>query len=177
MNSKIISPSSASRLARRLRAQGKTIVFTNGTFDLLHVGHVASLEKAKRLGDVLMVGVNSDRSVKTYKGPDRPINPEKDRLRVLAGLTAVDYAVLFSESTPLNLILKIRPHILVKGSDWKKAQIAGAREVESWGGSVKRIRLEPGRSTTRLIMSLRARRAKQSGFKSRLLRRPSASSQ
>ena len=158
MRQKIISQSQARRLAKRLRAQGKKIVFTNGTFDLLHWGHVVYLEKARCFGDVLVVGVNSDRSVKSYKGPDRPLNPEQDRLRVLAALSAVDYAVLFREPTPRELILKIKPDVLVKGADWKKSEIAGARDVESWGGKVKRIRLVPGRSTTRLIRLLDGKR-------------------
>jgi D-beta-D-heptose 7-phosphate kinase/D-beta-D-heptose 1-phosphate adenosyltransferase len=154
MRRKIVSQSKLASLARRLRAQKKRIVFTNGTFDILHLGHIRYLQKAKSLGDILMVGVNTDSSVKSYKSPDRPLNPEKDRLEVLAGLECVDYVALFNEPTPLRLILKIRPHILVKGADWKKNQIAGAYEVESWGGAVKRIRLVPKRSTTRIIEKL-----------------------
>lgn len=103
-----------------------------------------------------MVGLNSDASVKRIKGPDRPLTPEKDRLRVLAALQAVDYVTLFSEETPLRLIRELRPHVLVKGADWKKNQIVGRREVESWGGKVKRVRLVPGRSTTGILASLRA---------------------
>lgn len=152
---KIIPSSKVRALARRLKSQKKKIVFTNGTFDLIHLGHVQYLEKAKRMGDILIVGVNTDSSVKSYKGPDRPLNPEGDRIRVLSALACVDYAVLFAEPTPLRLIQKIRPHILVKGSDWKKDQIAGAKEVESWGGKVRRIRLVPGRSTTRVIALLK----------------------
>lgn len=151
MNGKIVSAGKLSTLAAKLRRQGKKIVFTNGTFDILHAGHVRYLKAAKSAGDILIVGVNSDASVKSYKGPDRPLNPEKDRLEVLTALACVDYAALFSEPTPLKLILKIRPHLLAKGADWNKSDIAGAKEVESWGGSVKRIRLVKGRSTTNVI--------------------------
>lgn len=154
MKRKIIARSILSELAQKLRAAGKKIVFTNGTFDILHLGHVTYLQKAKDAGDVLIVGVNSDASVKTYKGPDRPINPEKDRMQVLAALECVDYVVLFSEPTPLNLIMMARPHVLVKGADWKKSEIAGAKEVESWGGKVKLVPLVEGRSTTNVLKKI-----------------------
>ena len=151
---KIISHSSITLLARRLRRSGKKIVFTNGCFDLLHAGHVTYLEKARGLGDVLILGLNTDRSVRKIKGPKRPVNSERDRLRVMAALQAVDYVTLFSEPTPLHLICRVRPQVLVKGADWKKEEIVGAKEVESWGGKIKRIRLVPGRSTTRLLKKL-----------------------
>ncbi len=144
---------------RKEKAKGKTIVFTNGTFDILHLGHVTYLKKAKALGDVLIVGVNSDLSVKSYKTPDRPINPEKDRMAVLAALECVDYVVLFKEPTPIRLILEIKPAVLVKGADWKKNQIAGAAEVESWNGKVKLIPLVSGRSTTQVIQKMRNAKA------------------
>lgn len=102
-----------------------------------------------------MVGLNSDASVRRIKGPGRPLNPGKDRLRVIAALEAVDYVTLFSEETPLRLIREIRPHILIKGADWKKNEIVGAGEVESWGGKVKRISLVPGRSTSRILEKIR----------------------
>ena len=130
-------------------------MFTNGCFDLLHAGHVEYLEKAKQLGDALIIGLNSDASVKRIKGPKRPITPVKDRLRVVAGLGAVDYVTIFSEDTPLQLIRAVRPHVLVKGADWKRDRIVGAEDVCSWGGKVKRIRLLPGRSTTRLMEKLK----------------------
>lgn len=155
MSAKIVSRNSLSQLSKKLRAARKKIIFTNGTFDILHLGHVTYLQAAKKTGDVLVVGVNSDASVRSYKTPDRPINPEKDRMAVLAALACVDYVVLFSEPTPLNLILALKPHILAKGADWKKSQIAGAKEVESWGGTVKRIKLVPGRSTTNIIQKMR----------------------
>ncbi|MBI3313323.1 MAG: D-glycero-beta-D-manno-heptose 1-phosphate adenylyltransferase [Candidatus Omnitrophica bacterium] len=152
---KIISRSQARSLGTRLRAAGKRIIFTNGTFDFIHVGHVRYLTKAKSFGDVLIVGVNTDASVRSYKGPHRPINPQNDRIEVLTALECVDYAVLFYEPTPIELICEIKPHILVKGSDWQKSQIAGASEVESWGGQVKRIKLVPGRSTTKIIEEIK----------------------
>lgn len=144
-----------SQLLRRLRAQRKKIVFTNGCFDILHAGHVTYLERAKRLGSVLVVGLNSDSSVKRIKGRGRPVNSERDRLRVLAALEVVDYVTLFSEETPLNLICELRPHILVKGADWKASEIAGAKEVRAWGGRVKRVRLLGGRSTTFILEKIR----------------------
>lgn len=158
MKSKVISQAQAERIARQLRARGKKIAFTNGTFDILHLGHVQYLQKARTTADVLFVGVNTDRSVKTYKEPGRPVNPEKDRVQVLAALECVNYAVLFDEPTPLNLINRIRPHVLVKGADWKKSQVAGAKEVESWGGKVRLISLTKGRSTTNVIQKVLALR-------------------
>lgn len=154
MNGKIISSASLKKLGDFLRRQGRKIVFTNGTFDILHLGHVTYLQKAKDCGDVLVVGVNSDASVKSYKSPDRPLNPERDRMVVLAALACVDYVALFEEPTPLKLILNLRPHVLAKGADWKKSQIAGAKEVESWGGKVRRIPLVAGRSTTKIIKKM-----------------------
>ncbi|MSR77962.1 MAG: D-glycero-beta-D-manno-heptose 1-phosphate adenylyltransferase [Candidatus Omnitrophica bacterium] len=151
---KILSLPKLSPLVASLKHQKKKIVFTNGTFDILHLGHVTYLEKARAHGDVLIVGVNTDRSVKSYKGPTRPINHENDRLRVLAALESVSYVVLFSDPTPLQLILKIRPDVLVKGGDWKKNQIVGAHEVEGWGGKVKRISFVKNRSTTLVLKKL-----------------------
>ena len=152
---KIISPSALKALCHKLRSQHKKIVFTNGAFDILHLGHVTYLQKAKTFGDVLIIGVNSDSSVRRYKSPNRPINPQADRMAVLAALECVDYVVLFNEPTPLNLIMSLRPHVLAKGADYKKNQIAGAPEVESWGGKVKLVKLVPGRSTTRVIEKMK----------------------
>ena len=132
-------------------------MFTNGCFDILHAGHVTYLEKAKRLGDILVVGLNSDSSVRRIKGPGRPVNPEGDRARVIAALEAVDFVTLFSEDTPLNLICELRPNILVKGADWKKGQIVGAKEVQSWGGKVKQIPLVPGRSTSAILEKMKTK--------------------
>jgi rfaE bifunctional protein nucleotidyltransferase chain/domain len=160
VKSKVISQNQAERIARQLRAKGKKIAFTNGTFDILHLGHVQYLQKARTTADVLFVGVNTDRSVKTYKEPGRPVNPENDRVHVLAALECVNYAVLFDEPTPLNLINRIKPNVLVKGADWKKSQVAGAKEVESWGGKVRLISLTKGRSTTNVIQKVLALRKK-----------------
>lgn len=156
MSGKIISSQSLKKLAHTLRRRGKKIVFTNGTFDILHLGHVTYLQKAKACGDVLVVGVNSDASVKSYKSPDRPLNPQRDRMAVLAALACVDYVALFEDPTPLRLIVGLRPHVLAKGADWKKSQIAGTKEVKSWGGKVRRIPLVAGRSTTKLIEKMKS---------------------
>ncbi len=140
-----------SRLLSSLRSKGKKIVFTNGCFDILHVGHVDYLSKARRLGDVLVVGLNSDSSVKKIKGKGRPINKESDRAKVLSSLCFVDYITSFNESTPENLIKKVRPDILVKGGDWKIEDIAGGAFVTKNGGIVKNIPFVKGYSTTSLI--------------------------
>ncbi len=134
-----------------LRRSGKRIVFTNGCFDILHAGHVRYLTKAKSLGDVLVVGLNSDDSVRAIKGNTRPIVPEKERAEVLGGLEAVDYIVIFREPTPVRLIHAIKPDVLVKGADWDEDRIVGADIVKRSGGRVARIRLLKGRSTTSII--------------------------
>ncbi|BEV69619.1 D-glycero-beta-D-manno-heptose 1-phosphate adenylyltransferase [Bdellovibrio bacteriovorus] len=134
-----------------LRAAGKKIVFTNGCFDLLHVGHVRYLQEAQKLGDLLVVGVNSDASVKRLKGPTRPVQIEADRAEILAALNAVDFTVIFTEDTPENLIHKVRPDILVKGGDWKIDSIVGAPFVMSYGGQVMSLQFVDGKSTTKLI--------------------------
>lgn len=130
---------------------GKRIVFTNGCFDILHRGHVTYLSEARKLGDLLVVGLNADASVKRLKGPERPINNEKDRQYVLSQLKAVDFVEIFTEDTPLNLILKVNPKILVKGGDWKIDQIVGANEVIKNGGDVFSLNFVDGYSTTNLI--------------------------
>lgn len=131
--------------------QGKRIVFTNGCFDILHRGHVTYLTEARKLGDLLVVGVNSDASVKRLKGPSRPINNENDRSYVLSQLKAVDFTEIFTEDTPLNLILKVQPKILVKGGDWKIDQIVGGKEVIAAGGDVFSLIFVDGYSTTNVI--------------------------
>ena len=156
MKQKLISLSKLPKLVKSLKLSRKKIVFTNGTFDILHLGHVTYLQKARKCGDLLVVGLNSDSSVKSYKGPDRPINPQGDRAGVLAALECVDYIVIFNEPAPLSLILKIKPNVLVKGADWKKSQIAGAKEVESWGGKVVLVNMVEGRSSTRIIEKMKA---------------------
>lgn len=133
------------------RNQGKRIVFTNGCFDILHRGHVAYLNEARRLGDLLIMGLNSDASVKRLKGPTRPVNQQNDRKFVLENLRSVDAVEIFEEDTPLELIKAIRPTILVKGGDWKVDQIVGGREVLSWGGEVLSLKFVDGYSTTAII--------------------------
>ncbi len=157
LSRKILARRALRQTVAVFQKKGKRVVFTNGCFDILHAGHVTYLEKAKKLGDILVVGVNSDASIKRIKGPERPVNPEGDRLKVIAGLEAVDLITLFNEDTPLDLIREIRPDILVKGADWKKEKIVGGKEVESWGGKVKQIPLVPGRSTTRIIEKMKSR--------------------
>ena len=131
--------------------QNKKIVFTNGCFDLLHVGHVRYLKQAKSLGDLLIVGINSDQSVKKLKGPTRPIQNENDRAEILASLDSVDHTVLFNDETPLKLIQIVKPTFLVKGGDWKIEQIVGSDFVISYGGQVLSLQFIEGRSTTSLI--------------------------
>jgi len=131
--------------------KNKKIVFTNGCFDLLHVGHIRYLQEARKLGDILVVGVNADASVRRLKGPTRPVQNENDRAEILAALGAVNYTVIFPEDTPLELIQKVKPAILVKGGDWKPEQIVGADFVISLGGKVMSLQFVEGRSTTKLI--------------------------
>jgi len=136
------------------RRQGRRIAFTNGCFDLIHAGHVQYLERIKRLADVLVVGLNSDASVRRLKGPGRPLMPARDRARMLAGLRAVDHVVVFGEDTPLALIRAIRPDVLAKGADWAAARIVGGDVVRRAGGRVVRVPFLAGRSTTRLIQRI-----------------------
>jgi len=138
-------------IAASLRKAGKKIVFTNGCFDILHYGHVMYLDKAKTNGDILIVGVNSDSSIKRIKGDLRPIINGYDRLRVVLGLKSVDYAFIFKENTPLNLIKSIKPDVLIKGADWSENNIVGAEFVKSYGGKIKTIKLAKGRSTSNII--------------------------
>lgn len=154
---KIVAFSKAKALASRLRAEGKEIVFTNGCFDILHAGHVKYLKKARSLGDALILGLNSDSSVRKIKGPSRPIVSQKDRAVVVGSLSSVDYVVIFGDATPLKLIKAVRPDFLVKGADWEAGKIAGADFVKSYGGRVVVIPLVKGRSTTRLIRRISKR--------------------
>jgi D-beta-D-heptose 7-phosphate kinase/D-beta-D-heptose 1-phosphate adenosyltransferase len=151
---KIVALPELSRLVRRARSRGNTVVFTNGCFDLLHSGHLRVFERAKRLGDVLIVGVNSDRSVRALKGSGRPVVGQRDRALMVAALESVDYVTIFHQHTPLQLIAALRPHVLVKGADWGTGRIVGADVVEQDGGRVVRIPLLKGRSTTRLVARL-----------------------
>ncbi len=135
------------------------IVFTNGVFDILHAGHVDYLSKARACGDALVVGVNRDASVTRLKGKGRPINSELDRAKIIAALKPVDFVVLFSDDTPEKLIKIIQPDVLVKGADYKISEIVGAEFVKSYGGSVKRIRLTPGRSSSSVIKKISKKKA------------------
>lgn len=133
------------------RGAGKRIVFTNGVFDLLHPGHVRYLQTARSHGDVLIVGLNSDASVRRYKGPDRPITPESERAELLAALACVDAVSIFGEDTPADIIRRVQPDVLVKGADWPADQIVGRDTVEARGGTVILVRVEQGFSTTAIV--------------------------
>ena len=135
---------------RQWKAEGKSVVFTNGCYDLLHPGHIRLLEQARSLGDVLILALNSDASVRRAKGPSRPLMPEEDRARVALALEAVDAVTLFDEDTPRKLISELLPDVLVKGADWSHF-VAGREEVEAAGGKVLTLPLEPGFSTTNIV--------------------------
>jgi len=140
---------------RERRARGQRIVFTNGVFDLLHPGHLRYLQQARALGDALIVGVNSDRSVRANKGPSRPVTPEAERAEVLSALACVDAAVIFDEETPSQLIAALQPDVLAKGADWAEDAIVGRDIVEARGGTVVRVPIEPGHATTAIIDRIR----------------------
>ena len=148
---KLVSQTALRTIRKQFRRQGRRVVFTNGTFDIIHRGHVEYLTKARALGDVLIVGLNTDASIRRIKGKGRPVNPNHDRAAVLAGLAAVDYVCFFGENTPERLIRALVPDVLVKGADWKAGDIVGGDVVRAHGGVVRRIRLTPGRSTTSII--------------------------
>jgi len=147
-------------IRKLLKREGKKVVFTNGVFDILHRGHVEYLAKAKSLGDVLLVGMNTDASVRRLKGPRRPVVSQDDRAFVLAALRVVDYVCLFDEDTPYNLIKVVVPDVLVKGSDWAIGDIVGKDVVEAAGGNVQTIDYVPNRSTTIIIQKITHSRAK-----------------
>ena len=152
---KIVSQEELIQITAREKAGGRRIVFTNGCFDLLHPGHVRCLAEARALGDVLVVAVNSDRSIRGNKGPERPLMPQQDRAEVLAALSSVDYVTIFDDPTPRELISRVLPNVLVKGADWPLDQVAGREEVEAAGGRVISIPLVPGYSTTKLLEKIR----------------------
>ncbi len=158
---KVLSADEAARVIRTAQRRGEQVVFTNGCFDLLHLGHLRSLEQARKIGDRLVVGVNTDASVRKIKGEGRPIVPGRQRAEVLAGLACVDWVVPFRQLTPRSLIRKLRPDVLAKGGDWSLDEIVGREEVESWGGSVVRLKTIPGVRTSLIVN------------KTRRLRRPS----
>lgn len=142
-------------ILNRKRRAGARVVFTNGCFDLLHVGHIALLARARRQGDLLVVGINSDASVRKLKGAGRPITPAKDRAVLLAALSAVDYVTLFAEPTPLSLIRALRPKVLIKGADWGSDAIVGRSVIEEYGGRVVRLPLSKGYSTSAIIRRIK----------------------
>lgn len=153
--SKRIDRATAVKRVRGARRRGERVVFTNGCFDLLHVGHVRSLEQARGMGDRLLVALNSDASVRRLKGPGRPIRPARERAEVLAALECVDWVVVFRAATPLSLIRALRPDVLAKGGDWALQEIVGREDVERWGGRVARLREVPGVHTTLILEALR----------------------
>ena len=150
---KLLSQRTAAAAAAGARRRGERVVFTNGCFDLLHLGHVRSLEEARSLGDRLVVGLNSDASVRRLKGARRPLVPARRRAEVLAGLACVDWVVVFGSDTPLALIRALRPAVLTKGGDWALDEIVGREDVEGWGGRVVRLREVPGVHTSGLLRS------------------------
>ena len=148
---KIVTWEELKKVVELQRKKGKTIVFTNGCFDILHVGHVRYLQEARKMGDLLILGLNSDASVRAIKGGERPLVPQAERAEVIASLTTVDYVTLFDETTPLRLIEFLQPDCLVKGGDWKEASVVGRDLVRSWGGRVVIVPLTEGASTTNIV--------------------------
>jgi len=146
----------ASTFAAGIRARGGTVVFTNGVFDLLHPGHIRYLHDARQLGDALIVGVNSDRSVRANKGSDRPVTPEAERAEILLALESVDAVAIFDEDTPAEIIKSVQPDVLVKGADWGADNIVGRDTIEARGGRVVRMRLSEGYSTSDILRRVRA---------------------
>lgn len=148
---KLIEKENLDDIIKKLKSENKKIVFTNGCFDILHAGHVRYLKESKKFGDILIVGLNSDVSVKKIKGESRPINPEMDRAEVLAGLEAVNYIVLFDETSPVKLLEEIKPDIYTKGADYTVETLPEAKTVLSYGGKIEFIKFLEGRSTTKII--------------------------
>jgi rfaE bifunctional protein nucleotidyltransferase chain/domain len=155
----VLSRGAAPAFAREQRAAGRRIVFTNGVFDLLHPGHVRYLQAARALGDLLIIGLNADESVRRNKGPSRPINSESERAEALAALECVDAVAIFTEDTPAGIIRDVEPDILVKGADWAADAIVGRDTVEARGGRVVRIPVEQGYSTTSIVARIRSNSA------------------
>jgi len=161
MKQKIKGRKELLRIIKHLKAKGKRIIFTNGCFDLLHVGHIRYLEEARALGDVLIVEVNSDSSVRKLKGSKRPVLPEEERAEILSGLGCVDYIIIFDEIDPLKLITSLQPNVLAKGGDWTKEQTVGKKVVERSGGEVVIIPFVQGASTSNLIKTILKRYEKR----------------
>lgn len=155
MNPKIVTKACLGKILQNLRKTGKRVVFTNGCFDLIHAGHVKYLQKAKKFGDVLILGLNTDNSVRRLKGKGRPIISQADRAEVLAGLQCIDYVVLFGEITPAKIIKYVKPDVLVKGADYKIKDIVGNDTVRRRGGRVKTVTMVKGKSTSSIIKKIR----------------------
>jgi D-beta-D-heptose 7-phosphate kinase/D-beta-D-heptose 1-phosphate adenosyltransferase len=153
---RVLTAADAVALVQQLRAEGRKVVFTNGVFDLLHSGHVRYLQAARAEGDALIVGVNSDRSTRAIKGPERPVVPEEERAEVVAALASVDAVVIFDQETPHEIIRLLQPDVLVKGADWPADQIVGRDIVEARGGRVVRVPVILGRSTTSILRRVQA---------------------
>lgn len=153
--SKVMTRERAAAWCRKARRRGERVVFTNGCFDLLHAGHIHSLESARALGDLLVVGLNSDASVRALKGAGRPVVAARHRARILGALECVDVVVQFRAATPVALIRALRPAVLAKGGDWSLDQIAGRSDVEGWGGRVVRLREIPGLRSTAILQQIR----------------------
>ena len=158
---KFLEPTKLAAVLQNLKNQGKKVVFTNGVFDLLHLGHVTYLQKAREQGDILVVGLNSDASVKRIKGPLKPLLPLAERAEMLSALACVDFVTFFEEDDPFNVVKTIKPDILVKGGDWAVDKIIGGDLVQSWGGKVMNIPVVEGRSTTNLIQMVTERFGKK----------------
>jgi rfaE bifunctional protein nucleotidyltransferase chain/domain len=156
MNNKIKSRRELVKIIKELKTQGNRVAFTNGCFDILHVGHLHTFREAKRHGDILIVGLNSDTSVRALKGKERPFVPEKQRAAMLAALEDVDYVVIFEELDPLSIITELKPDVLLKGEDWGEGRVIGQKEVEEEGGRVIHVPLVKGISTSKLIERIRA---------------------
>lgn len=155
MTTRILNRQELERVSAELRSQGKRIVATNGCFDIVHVGHVRILNAAREQGDVLIVGVNSDDSVRRLKGPTRPVNSEADRAEVVANLRPVDYVSVFDEDTAIEFLTAVKPHIYVKGADYTTTSLPETPTVEKYGGEVRLLELVPGKSTTNIVNKMR----------------------
>ncbi|MCA9400300.1 MAG: D-glycero-beta-D-manno-heptose 1-phosphate adenylyltransferase [Candidatus Omnitrophica bacterium] len=159
MKQKILNQETMKKKLPSLRRKGQKVAFTNGCFDILHYGHVAYLEKAKKEGRILIVGLNSDRSIRRIKGPNRPIIPQKYRAALLASLICVDYVVVFNQDTPYELIKMLQPDVLIKGADWKGKGVVGEEIVKNRGGKVEFIHYISGCSTSTIIQTIARRYA------------------
>ncbi len=157
MENNLVSRAELVKLRAQWRAEGKKVVFTNGCFDIIHIGHVKILEAAKKLGDILVIGLNSDSSTQSIKGPKRPVIPEEERAQLLLALKSVDFVTLFDENTPHEIIKALVPDILVKGKDYELKDIVGRETVENNGGKVVRVPLIDGKATTHIIARIKER--------------------